>query len=202
MNITRTPWFEEPRFSSHPRYHLPKKRTTVSYQNPTLQTPSSPKHPGTDAGEDPHHQKTREVNVEHDHKALFPPTKPEHDTHLRSVHVACLLDLFRHDTSTSVSSAHRRRHGVDRGQPLTDPSPDTIPRIFSPFPVFLTESYPPPFKFAQEQDSSSKCASSDPIPRPYPCIDTDAGRVRRCTLSTRILITLLPCKCFVFLHLF
>ncbi len=31
-------------FSSHPRYHLPTKRTTVSYQNPTLQTFSSPKH--------------------------------------------------------------------------------------------------------------------------------------------------------------
>ena len=30
-------------FSSQSRYHLPKKRTTVSYQNPTLQTPSSPK---------------------------------------------------------------------------------------------------------------------------------------------------------------
>ena len=41
-------------FSSHSRYHPLKKRTVVSYQNPTLQTPSSPNHPGTDTGEDPH----------------------------------------------------------------------------------------------------------------------------------------------------
>ncbi len=34
----------------------PKKKKTVSFQNPTLLTPSSPKHPGTDAEEDPHHQ--------------------------------------------------------------------------------------------------------------------------------------------------
>ncbi len=66
-------------FSSHSRYHLPKKRTNVSSQNPTLQTPSSPKHPGTDAREDPPHQKPREITVEHAHKALLPPTKPEHD---------------------------------------------------------------------------------------------------------------------------
>jgi hypothetical protein len=31
-------------FSCHPRYHPPKKRNTVSYQNPTLQTHSSPEH--------------------------------------------------------------------------------------------------------------------------------------------------------------
>ena len=67
-------------FSSHPRYHPPKKRTTVSYQNPTLQTPWSPKHPGTGAGEDPHHQKPSEITVESVHKSLLLPTKSEHDT--------------------------------------------------------------------------------------------------------------------------
>ena len=51
----------------------PQKNTTVSYQNPTLQTPSTPNHPGTDSGEDPHHQKTREITVEHAHKVLLPP---------------------------------------------------------------------------------------------------------------------------------
>ena len=50
-------------FSSHPRYHLPKKRNNDSSQNPTLQTPSSPKHPGTDTGEDPHHQSRANVRL-------------------------------------------------------------------------------------------------------------------------------------------
>ena len=116
-------------FSSHSRYHLPKKRTNVSSQNPTLQTPSSPKHPGTDTREDPPHQKPREITVEHAHKALLPPTQPEHDTTL-----CALLGSFRHEVSTSVSSARRRRHGVDREQPITDPSPGTIPQICSPPP--------------------------------------------------------------------
>ena len=128
-------------FSSHSRYHLPKKRTNVSSQNPTLQTPSSPKHPGTDAREDPPHQKPREITVDHVHKALLPPTKPEHDATLRA-----LLGSFRHEASTSVSSARRRRHGVGRGQPLTDPSPGTIPQICSPSPA-LAASCPPPFRF-------------------------------------------------------
>jgi hypothetical protein len=128
-------------FSSHSRYHLPKKRTNVSSQNPTLQTPSSPKHPGTDAREDPPHQKPREITVEHAHKALLPPTKPEHDATVRA-----LLGSFRHEASTSVSSARRRRHGVGRGQPLTDPSPGTIPQICSPSPA-LAASCPPPFRF-------------------------------------------------------
>jgi hypothetical protein len=131
-------------FSSHSRYHLPKKRTNVSSQNPTLQTPSSPKHPGTDAREDPPHQKPSEITVEHAHKALLPPTKSEHDATLRT-----LLGSFRHEASTSVSSARRRRHGVGRVQQFTDPSPGTIPQICSPSPA-LAASCPPPFRFAQE----------------------------------------------------
>ena len=59
-----------------------------------------------------------------------------------------LIDFFRHDSNTSVSSARPHLIGVGRGQPLTDPSPDTIPRICSPFPT-LEASCPPPFKFAQ-----------------------------------------------------
>jgi hypothetical protein len=57
-------------------------------------------------------------------------------------------DLFRHDTNTSVSPECRRHPWVDRGQPLTDPSPGTIPHICSPFPT-LVASFPPPFKIAQ-----------------------------------------------------
>ncbi len=48
-------------------------------------------------------------------------------------------------TKTARRSVPRRRHGVGRGQPLTDPSPGTIPQICSPFPV-LAASCPPPFK--------------------------------------------------------
>ena len=111
VKITRTPWVAAP-FLPIPDATYPKKNTTVSYQNPTLQTPSSPKHPGTDTGEDPHHQKPSEITVEQ--------------------YAPC-----------------RRLYGVDRGQPLTDLSPDTIPHICSPF-LTLSESCPPPFKFAQE----------------------------------------------------
>ncbi len=60
-----------------------------------------------------------------------------------------MLGSFRHETNTSVSSARPRRHGVGRGQPLTDPSPGTIPQICSPSPA-LAASCPPPFRFTQE----------------------------------------------------
>ena len=143
MNITRTPCSSYVLFSSHSRYHPPKKRTTVSYQNPTLQTPSSPKHPGTDSRKDPPHQKPRDITVDHAHKTLLPPTKPEYDTQL-----SVFLGSFLHETNTSVSSARRRRHGVGRGQPLTDTSPGTIPHICSLSPA-LAASCPPPFKFTQ-----------------------------------------------------
>ena len=43
-----------------------------------------------------------------------------------------LLGSFRHEVRTSVTSVRRRCHGVGRGQPLTDPSPGTIPHICSP----------------------------------------------------------------------
>jgi hypothetical protein len=143
VNITRTLWSVAPS-PPIPDTTYPKKRTTVSSQNPTLQTPSFPKHPGTDATEDPPHQKPREITVEHDHKALLPPTKLEHDATLRA-----LLGSFRHKVTTSVSSSRRRHHGVGRGQPLTDPSPDTIQHTCSPSPALVT-SCPPPFKFAQD----------------------------------------------------
>jgi hypothetical protein len=118
----------------------PKKRTTVSSQNPTLQIPSSPKHPGTDSREDPPHQKPSEITVEHDYKALLPSTKSEHDTTLR-----VLFDSFHQEVSTSVSSERRGRHGVGRGQPLTDPTQSghhpshlfTIPRLGGELPTSL-----------------------------------------------------------------
>ena len=38
------------------------------------------KHPGTDTGEDPHHQNPREITVDHAHKSLLPPyDEADHD---------------------------------------------------------------------------------------------------------------------------
>ena len=70
--------------------------------------------------------------------------KVEHDIHLYS-----LLGSFLQEVNTSVSSAFRRHHEVGRGQPFTVTSPDTIPRICSPFPALVTR-WAPPFTFAQE----------------------------------------------------
>jgi hypothetical protein len=132
-------------FSSHSRYHPPKKRTTVSYQNPTLQTPSSQKHPGTDSGEDLHHQKPREITVDHPHKVLLPPRdEADHDAP-----IAHRLIGAYHCIHLCQYTPCRRCRGVGRGQPLTDPSPGTIPRIWSPFST-LSESCQPPFRFTQE----------------------------------------------------
>ena len=117
MNITRTPWASAPSLPI-PDTTYPKKEPMSPPRIRHYRLPHSPKHPGTDTGEDPHHQMTREITVEHDHKALLPPTKPEHDTTL-----CVLLGSFRHEASTSVSSALRRRNGVDRGQFKFDQEP-------------------------------------------------------------------------------
>ena len=47
-NTIRTPWTETPSLP-----HLPKKEKNVSSQNPKLQNPSSPKHPGKGTGKIP-----------------------------------------------------------------------------------------------------------------------------------------------------
>ncbi len=114
--------------------------------------PHSPKYPGTVAGEDPHHQKPRKCAVENVHKVLFPPSdEAEHDAPI----VHPLIGAYRYDTCMHLCpySPRRRCRGVGRGQPLTDPSPRTIPRICSPFPT-LVVSCPPPFKFDQESHVS------------------------------------------------
>jgi len=55
----------------------------MTHQNTTPRTSSSPTHPGTDAGEDPHHQnaqKPRETTVENAHTSLLPPRdEADHD---------------------------------------------------------------------------------------------------------------------------
>ncbi len=150
---------KETRRVAEPRLAHPVRDTLVSCPHHTQNQhmyavasakppPSFPKHPGTDAGEDPHHQKPRKCTVEHAHKALFPPCdKAEHDAPI----VHRLIGAYRYDTCMYLCryTPCRRCLGVDRGQLLTDLSPGTIPRICSPFPV-LVASCPTPFKFAQE----------------------------------------------------
>ena len=140
VNITRTPWTTVS--VSHYRYHPSKRRTTVSYQNPTLQTPSSPKPPGTDVGEDPHHQKPREITVEDTHESLLPP-HDETDDDAPITHR--LIGAYYYDTCIHLYpyTPYRRCRGMGRGKPLTDPSPGTIPSICSPFPPWCRVDHLP-----------------------------------------------------------
>ena len=85
--------------------------------------------------EGPHHQKPRETTVDNAHKVLLPPIdEADHDTPI----VDRLIGAYHYDTCMCLFpyTPLRRRHGVGRGQPLTDPSPGTIPQICSPSPVF------------------------------------------------------------------
>jgi hypothetical protein len=59
-----------------------KKRNKDSSQNPTLQTYSSPKHPGTDAKEDPHHQSRVNVRLSMFIKTSFHRATKSNTTHL------------------------------------------------------------------------------------------------------------------------
>jgi hypothetical protein len=147
VNITRTAWTVSP--------SLPITDTTYPKKEPMspprirhCKLPHSPKHPGTDTGEDPHHQKPHKCMVEHAHKALLPP-RDEVEYDAPTTHR--LIGAYAYDTCMYLCAyAPRRRcRGVGRAQPLTDPSPGTMPRICSPFPALVT-SCPPPFKFAQE----------------------------------------------------
>ncbi len=81
-------------------------------------------------------------------KSSFPPSdEAEHDASITHR----LIGAYRYDTCIHLCpySPCRRCHGVVWGQPLTDPSPDTIPHMCSQFPVWEA-SCPPPFKFTQE----------------------------------------------------
>jgi hypothetical protein len=79
VNITQTAWTVAP--------SLPISDTTYPKKEPMspprirhCKLPHSPKHPGTDTGEDPHHQKPHKCMVEHAHKALLQPRdEVEHD---------------------------------------------------------------------------------------------------------------------------
>ena len=121
-------------FSSHSRYHLPKKKPMSPPRIRHCRLLHSPKHPGTDAGEDPHHQKPHEIMVDHDHKGLLPLCdEDEHDTPVSRR----LIGSYRYDTSMNLCPyvPYRRCLGVDRGQPLTDPSPGVIPSTSRQLPT-------------------------------------------------------------------
>jgi hypothetical protein len=108
-------------FSSHSRYHLPKKEPMSPPRIRHYRLPHSPKHPGTDTGEDPHHQKPHEITVDHAHKTLLPPRdEAEHDEPIAHR----LIGAYRYDTCMHLCpyAPIRRCRGVRRGQPLTDPS--------------------------------------------------------------------------------
>ncbi len=90
-------------FPTYPK----RKQCLLPVLNPKLQTPSSPKNPGTDAGKIP---------------------------------------IIRSRAKLRLSMLIKPSF---EGKPLTDPSPDTIPRLCSPFPTLVT-SCPPPFRFDQE----------------------------------------------------
>jgi hypothetical protein len=92
----------------------------------------SPKHPGTDTGEDPHHQKSHKCTVEHVHKVLFPPCdEVEHDTPITHR----LIGAYRYDTCMHLCPYTPCRRGVVRGQPHTGPSPGTIKHVSHLFPI-------------------------------------------------------------------
>ncbi len=138
MNITRTPWATTPSLPI-PDTTYPKKEPMSPPRIRHYRLPHSPKHPGTDAGEDPHHQKPRKCTVEHAHKDLFPPhDEVEHDSPIEHR----LIGTYRYDTCMHLCpyAPCRRCRGVGRGQPLTDPSPGTMSLICSPFPALVARS--------------------------------------------------------------
>ena len=59
-NITRTPWAAAPSLPI-PDTTYPKKEPMSPPRTRHYRLPHSPKHPGTDAGEDPHHQKPHDT---------------------------------------------------------------------------------------------------------------------------------------------
>ena len=128
--------------------HLPKKKTMSPPRlEPETVDPLIPKAPRNRRERRPPSSEPREITVEHAHKALLPPRdEAEHDAPIAHR----LIGAYRFDTCMHLCpyAPRRRRHGVVRGQPLTDPSPGTIPHICSPSPALVT-SCPSPFRFTQ-----------------------------------------------------
>jgi hypothetical protein len=112
----------------------PIKKNTQTTRVPHSRTPSFPTHPGVDAREDP--ITGRKVTVDHAHKVLLPPPgEADRDAPITPTEKRVnLTNVPRHLWCTNTSPRHRRRV-MGRGQPITDPSPGTIPLICSLCPV-------------------------------------------------------------------
>ncbi len=113
VNITQTPWTTVSSLPI-PDTTYPKKEPMSPPRIRHCRLPHSPKHPGTDTGEDPHHQKASKCTVDHAHKALFPPRdEVEHDTPI----VHRLIGAYRYDSCIHLCQYGpcRRCRGVDRG---------------------------------------------------------------------------------------
>jgi hypothetical protein len=76
MNITRTPWSAAPSLPSCFPFPIPptqKKKQCLLPEPDTVDSRThSPQHPGTDTGEDHHHEITDEITDECAHKSLLP----------------------------------------------------------------------------------------------------------------------------------
>jgi hypothetical protein len=144
-NITRTPWTVTPSLPI-PDTTYPKKEPMSPPRIRYCRLPHSPKHPGPDAGEDPHHQKPHEITVEHAHKALLPTRdEPEHDAPIapvdRSISLRHLYELL------SILTASTLLWGGPRATAHWPQSGHHPVHLF-PFPT-LVVSCPPPFKFTK-----------------------------------------------------
>ena len=145
MNITRTPWVATPSLPI-PDTTYPKKETMTS---PRIRDcrPPRPKSPRNRRGRRLPSSESARNSAEYAHKTLLPPRdEVEHDTPI----AYRLIGPYHYDTCMHLCpyASSRRCHVVPRAT-VTDPSPDTIPHIFSPSPSLMV-SCPPPFKFTQE----------------------------------------------------
>ena len=135
-------------FSSQSRYHPPKKRNTASYQNPTSRLTHPQITPEQTREKTPIIRRLAKLRLSILTKPSFHPARDKVDHDSPIAHR--LIGTYRYDTCMYLwpYSPHRRCHRLGQGQPLTDPSPDTIPHICSPFPVLVT-SCQPPFSFTE-----------------------------------------------------
>ncbi len=128
-------------FSSHSRYHLPKKSVLPESENEDSLIPqSTPEQTREKTSIIRSLMKLRLTILTN--PSFHRVTKPN-TTHL---------------SHTCPYTPNRRCRGVGWGQPLTDPSPGTIPLICSSFPVLVT-SWPSPFKHIKVWTQDVKCVS-------------------------------------------
>jgi hypothetical protein len=148
VNITRTPWSVVSSLPI-PDTTYPKKEPMSPPRIRHCRLPHSfPRAPRNRRGRRPPSSEAAKMyGWTYSQRSLSTVRQAEHDTPITHR----LIGAYHYDTCMHLCpyAPRRRCRGVGRGQPLTDPSPDTIPHICSTFPV-LVVSCPSPFKFAQE----------------------------------------------------